>query len=209
MAGLRYTRELLEEAARETSSWDEAVRFCGGEPTRHSKRYLHQKMADAGIDTSHFRHGAVRHTDEALRAAVAESYSVRDVVRYLGINNVGGNQAHIGRRIAALGVDTSHFAAPERPRAAPRKERADILVLRSPDEGRVHGVRIRRELVRLGIAEQCASCSRSQWRGRPIALEVDHLSGEWWDNRVENLRLLCPNCHAVTDTYRGRKRRTA
>ncbi|MFI0238955.1 HNH endonuclease [Streptomyces sp. NPDC016845] len=207
--GQRYTREQLEDVARRAVSWDEAVRFCGGEPTPHSKRYLHRKMTEAGIDVSHFRHGAVRHTDEALRAAVAESYSIRDVVRRLGINNVGGNQAHIGRRIAALGINTTHFAAAERPTPRPGRGRANILVLRSPDEGRVHGVRIRRELMRLGVAEQCASCSRSKWRGRPIALEVDHLSGEWWDNRVENLRLLCPNCHAVTDTYRGRNRRTA
>ncbi|MEU6390678.1 HNH endonuclease [Streptomyces sp. NPDC046939] len=187
------------------------MRWCGGEPNRHSKRYLHQKMTEAGIDVSHFRHGSVRHTDDALRAAVAESHSIREVVRRLGIHNVGGNQAHIGRRIAALGVDTSHFTPRERPKSKtkPGEDRANILILRSPDEGRVHGVRIRRELVRLGVADRCASCGRSEWRGRPIALEVDHLSGEWWDNRVENLRLLCPNCHAVTDTYRGRKRRTA
>ncbi|MFB7162933.1 HNH endonuclease signature motif containing protein [Streptomyces sp. NPDC056242] len=163
-------------------------------------------MTEAEIDTSHFRHGAVRHTDEALRAAVAESRSIRDVVRRLGINNVGGNQAHIGRRIAALGIDTSHFAPPAH---KPGKAPTNPLALRSPEDGRVHGVRLRRELLRIGVAEQCATCARSEGRGRPISLEVDHVSGEWWDNRLENLRLLCPNCHGVTDTYRGRKRRAA
>ncbi|MEV1020819.1 HNH endonuclease [Streptomyces sp. NPDC050264] len=206
MAGRRYTRELLEEAARRATSWDEAVRFCGGEPDRYNKRYLHQKMSEAGIDVAHFQHGAVRHTDEALRSAVAASHSVSDVVRYLGINNVGGNQAHIGRRIAALGIDTSHFAPTKQ---KPGGSAASPLSLRSPEDGRVHGVRLRRELLRLGVPEQCAACGRPEWRGRPISLEVDHVSGEWWDNRPDNLRLLCPNCHAVTDTYRGRKRRSA
>ncbi|MFJ8956125.1 HNH endonuclease [Streptomyces sp. NBC_00626] len=203
MAGQRYTRELLEAAARNAGSWDEAVRYCGGEPTRYSKRYLHQKMAESGIDTSHFQHGAVRHTEEALRTAVAESRSVREVVRRLGINDVGGNQAHIGRRIAALGIDTSHFTPP---RQKTSKDLTSPLTLRAPGSGRVPGVRLRRELLRLGVPEECATCGRSRWQGQPIPLEVDHLSGEWWDNRPENLRLLCPNCHTVTDTYRGRKR---
>ncbi|MFE7013123.1 HNH endonuclease [Streptomyces sp. NPDC057651] len=51
--------------------------------------------------------------------------------------------------------------------------------------------------------------AESERNGKPLRLEVDHLSGDWWDNRAENLRLLCPNCHAVTDTYRGRKKGSA
>ncbi|MER5949235.1 HNH endonuclease [Streptomyces sp. NPDC001904] len=163
-------------------------------------------MAEAEIDVSHFRHGAVRHTEEVLRAAVAESRSIRDVVRRLGISNVGGNQAHVGRRIAALGIDTSHFTQRE-PR--PRGTLTDPLTLRTPDDGRIPGTRLRRELLRRGVPELCGMCRRSRWRENPIPLEVDHISGEWWDNRPHNLRFLCPNCHAVTDTYRGRKRRSA
>ncbi|MEU5582836.1 HNH endonuclease signature motif containing protein [Streptomyces huasconensis] len=204
---VRYTRELLKEAARETCTWDEAVRWCGGEPTRHSKRYVRQKMVDAGIDISHFPQQWVRHTEEALRAAVADSHSIRDVVRRLGISNVGGNHTHISRRIAKLGIDTSHFrpAAPRRPGAA-----RDVLTLRDPDDGRVPGERLRRALLRTGVAEHCARCGTgTEWNGHPLRLEVDHINGDWWDDRAENLRLLCPNCHAVTDTYRGRKRRRA
>ncbi|MFD8568269.1 HNH endonuclease [Streptomyces sp. NPDC059639] len=163
-------------------------------------------MAEAGIDVSHFQHGGVRHTEAVLRAAVVESRSIKDVVLRLGISNVGGNGAHISRRIAALGIDTSHFAPPKQ---TPRRTTADSLTVGSPEDGRIHGIRLRRELLRLGFPEQCAMCGRTEWRGEPIPLEVDHLSGEWWDNRPENLRLLCPNCHSVTDTYRGRKRRSA
>ncbi|CAM5328556.1 HNH endonuclease [Streptomyces glaucescens] len=205
--GARYTRELLEEAARETRHIDDAVRWCGGRPTPGTRRYLRQKMAEAGIDIAHLATNQVRHTEERLRAAVAASNSMRDVVRHLGLDQVGGNQAHIARRIRALGIEISHFAAARRLPAAKAGPRGALLCLGEREDGRVSGERLRRELLRIGRAERCVLCGTGpEWNGRPLRLEVDHINGKWWDNRQENLRLLCPNCHAVTDTYRGRKR---
>ncbi|MFI0260153.1 HNH endonuclease [Streptomyces sp. NPDC017056] len=163
-------------------------------------------MAEERIDTSHFTSKAVRHSETTLRETVALSRSTAEVVRRLGIHPVGGNQAHIARRIAGLGLDTSHFTS-ARPRR-PQRPLADRLVLGVPSEGRLPGDRLRRALLRQGVREQCAVCGTGpEWNGKPLRLEVDHRNGEWWDNRPANLRLLCPNCHAVTDTYRGRKRR--
>uniref|UniRef100_UPI003F684F67 HNH endonuclease n=1 Tax=Streptomyces polyasparticus TaxID=2767826 RepID=UPI003F684F67 len=174
MAGQRYTRELLEAAVRKAETWDEAVRLCGGEPTSGSRRYLRKKAAEAGIDTSHLREGGVRHTEETLRAAVEASTSIKDVVRHLGISNVGGNQTHISRRIAALGIDTSHFTQPKR---RPKGSLGSVLSLRSPDDGRIPGRRLSRELLRLGVPEACALCGCSEWHGDPVRLEVDHING--------------------------------
>ncbi|AKZ55986.1 hypothetical protein SAM23877_2937 [Streptomyces ambofaciens ATCC 23877] len=202
--GVRYTRELLEEAARVTTNWDDAVRWCGGTPTPGSRRYLRQKMTEAGVDVARFPAQWTRHSEEAIRAAVAASANVKEVLRRLGINPVGGNHTHISRRIAALGIDTSHFAG--RPRK-PRKSHGDLLALRTPQDGRVPGSRLLPHLLRSGVPENCAMCGTGpKWNGRPLRLEVDHVDGAWWDNRPENLRLLCPNCHAATDTYRGRRR---
>ena len=50
----------------------------------------------------------------------------------------------------------------------------------------------------------CSSCKKEKWLGKPIPLELDHINGNNKDNCFGNLRLLCPNCHAMTDTYRGR-----
>lgn len=202
---VRYTRELLEEAARETTNFDDAVRWCGGTPTAGSRRYLRQKMAEANIDTSHFPKKWVRYTEQALREAVAASVSVKDVLQQLGISPVGGSHTHISRRIATLGIDISHFCAP---RGRIKGSCGNPLVLGSPQDGRIPGARLRRELLRIGASECCAMCSTgTDWNNKPLRLEIDHKNGDWWDNRPENLRFLCPNCHSVTDTYRGRKRR--
>ena len=55
----------------------------------------------------------------------------------------------------------------------------------------------------------CEICLLESWNQRPIPLELDHVNGRRDDNRLENLRVLCPNCHAQTDTYRGRNIGTA
>jgi hypothetical protein len=201
--GRRYDRDGLTEAVRASRTLSEAIARTGRRPTVGRRRHVRALLKEWGVDTSHLGSEGVRHTEEHLREAVRVSRSTAEVVRRLGIDPVGGNQAHIGRRIRALGIDTSHFEAP-RPRG---RSRRDVLVAGRRQDGRIPGERLRRALVARGRPERCAGCGvGATWNGRPLRLEVDHVSGEWWDNRAENLRLLCPNCHAVTDTYRGRNR---
>lgn len=65
------------------------------------------------------------------------------------------------------------------------------------------------KLIKAGIFKhECSRCNLSEWQGVPIPLELDHIDGEHHNNELENLRLLCPNCHALTDTYRAKNKRT-
>jgi hypothetical protein len=69
---------------------------------------------------------------------------------------------------------------------------------------------LRRRLEQAGLLQNlCAECGITTWRGRPLALELHHINGDGKDNRLENLALLCPNCHSQTDSWGGRNSRRA
>ncbi|MBT2410748.1 HNH endonuclease [Streptomyces sp. ISL-12] len=202
-----YTRERLEEAARGARTLTEASGRLGVDPKSSTRSYVLVRMRKLGVDTSHFEREGVKWTREILQEAVSASTTMVEVLRRLGLDAVGGHHTHISRRIKAYGIDVSHFRVPSRrgERRRPRTPEA-LLVQQPPDHARrVHSDRLRWAMTALGVPEQCALCGIPPvWRGRPLPLEVDHLDGDWRDNRLANLRFLCPNCHSATDTYRGR-----
>lgn len=144
--------------------------------------------------------------------AVGASQSMAGVLRYFGLAQNGGSHAHLRRRINALGIDTSHFTRRTTHRSGistRRRRPEEVLVLRERLSRRVPPELLRRSMSESGVPAECAECGIGpSWNGKPLTLQVDHHNGAYWDCRLENLRLLCPNCHSQTPTYAGRNRRT-
>ncbi|MEV2215372.1 HNH endonuclease signature motif containing protein [Streptomyces sp. NPDC050997] len=212
--GVQYTRERLAEAAIRCSDIDDVIAFFGTQPYDNLRRYLTRRFAYFGIDISHFRDSGrqARPTCVALRAAVAESTSIAAVLRRLERPDNCTQRALLRQWIIEEQLTTEHFLGQAHQRGKPRpqhsKRSADILV-KHDGKRRTRTVQLRRALREVGLPEECAECGVGpEWLGKPMTLEIDHIDGDWSDDRRENLRLLCPNCHAVTNTWcRGGKRR--
>jgi hypothetical protein len=178
--------------------------IANGNNTDNVKR----RCDELGIETQHIVRGSISRTgvtDDQLRAAVAASRSYAQTIRTVGLVAAGGNYVQIKRRIAKLGIDASHFTG-----QGWNKGGGPVTVPKALDEVLVkdrwtQSHKLKKRLFRAGLKhERCELCG---WAVRApdgrIPLELDHMNGDKNDNRLENLRILCPNCHALQPTHRG------
>lgn len=141
------------------------------------------------------------YTEEQFRAAWAEATSINDVARRLNLRVSGGSSTTLRTLGEALGLNTGHFQPGGPTRRRPLEE---ILVKHSP----IHSNSgLRQRLVKAGLKEdKCEHCGITEWMGQPAPLQLDHENGDNRDNRLENLRVLCANCHMLTDTWCGKNK---
>ena len=127
---------------------------------------------------------ARRYDWKTVQAHYDEGHSVRECAERFGFSNA------------------SWSSAVRRGDAVPRPTAMPIEKLLRHSRNRTN---LKRRLVEAGLlATHCAECGRTRWRGRRLVLELHHINGDGKDNRLENLALLCPNCHSQTDSWGGR-----
>lgn len=205
--GRRYSAERLRAAAAQCRDINEVIAFLGTPPYEKLGRYLMRRFACLGIDVSHFHPAGLRPAPSSaqVREAVAASVTIAETLRRLGQTDNGRQRVRLRGWMAQAEADSSHFLGQghQRGRAGPTPVRpaAEVLV-RHHGTARTRTAVLRRCMLGTGVTEVCALCGTGPvWRGRPMTLEVDHVNGDRCDDRLSNLRLLCPNCHAVTGTW--------
>jgi len=144
-------------------------------------------------------------SDDDLKSAVSMSKTYKQVLIRLGLSGCGGGSyASIKHNIIRLGLDASHFTQKGGNHKGARKRIPDSAVF-IVESAYTNTYQIKRRMVNsFGIEYKCYECGIDEWHGKPITLELDHINGVSNDNRIENLRLMCPNCHSMTDTYCGK-----
>ena len=139
--------------------------------------------------------------EQKLREAVANSVNYKDVLRFLDIPTNGNNNSTLKRKIEHLGIDISHFTFAPKIRAKRIKDIKDYLVDGSKCSRHV----LKRHLLSEGYKQNiCEICGISEWNGKPLAMQIHHKDGNTHNNRLDNLMMICPNCHAQTENYRGK-----
>lgn len=147
-------------------------------------------------------------TTTQLRRAIEVNNTWSGVLRDLGIVSSGNSFIYVKRRALEQGFDTSHFLGKSWAKGLSRPELSNPVNLSNVliKNSSYNTLHLKNRLFREGIKQKrCERCKRKTWLGHPIPLELDHINGVRNDHRLDNLRVLCPNCHALTGTWRGRK----
>lgn len=141
-----------------------------------------------------------KHSKEEIEEAVKESLSIAEVCRKIGIIAGGGNYKTLRYKTRKWNIDISHFTGAawnvgKRYRQINKAQ--DLKEILIGNSHFVSGTKLKERLFKEGIKQRrCEKCTLEIWNNLPIPLEINHINGLHYDNRLENIEILCPNCHA-------------
>lgn len=153
------------------------------------------------------------HTEEEveeIKKLIKESRSIREYLEKRGVSASGGSYYQFKVICKRYDIDYSHFGGQSWNRGTniicnPGQSLESLLT----EDSNCARTSLKKRILREGLLEyKCyePDCGISQWKNKDLVLHLDHINGINNDNRIENLRLLCPNCHSQTATYAGKNK---
>jgi 5-methylcytosine-specific restriction endonuclease McrA len=143
---------------------------------------------------------------EELSNIVQNSKTFAEVMRKLGYTaNRGNSYQPLKKYLRENNISFSHFLGKSNGLA--KNEIFPLEKILVKDSIYTNMTRLKLRILKSNLIEyKCAICGINEWLGKKIVLQLDHINGNNRDNRIENLRLLCPNCHSQTETYCGKNK---
>ena len=199
-------KEKLIELVKESNSFNDlTVKVGYSSASSGSVQRVRNRVKQENICTKHFsiRNGRTPLADikkEKFIEVVNNSLNIKDILEYFNFSPNSGSMAQLVRkRINNLNLDISHFGKkPNR-----YKYTLEELLI---DNSSYSTYKLKKRLIKEGILEyRCTECRiTNKYNKKTIELQLDHINGKAKDHRIENLRILCPNCHSQTDTFGGK-----
>lgn len=141
-----------------------------------------------------------QYSKEELEKMVKESHSMRELQRKIGYKSIGANFHTVQNVLNEYGISTEHFTGVAKGFIKRNEENVFIK------DSSATQATLRRWYIKGNYSEyKCAICGQPpQWQGKPLTLTLDHINGDNHDDRLENLRWICPNCDRQLDTFAGK-----